>query len=39
MTRIVLTEFISLDGVIEEPRWTLQFERGPEGGQFKWDEL
>ncbi len=39
MTRIVLTEFISLDGVIEEPRWTFQFERGPEGGQFKWDEL
>src|SRR5258708_19876517 len=39
MTRIVLTEFISLDGVIEEPRWTFQFERGPEGSQFKWDEL
>ncbi len=39
MTRIVLTEFISLDGVIEEPRWTFQFERGPDGGQFKWDEL
>ncbi len=31
MTRIVLTEFISLDGVIEEPRWTFQFERGPDG--------
>jgi dihydrofolate reductase len=39
MTRIVLTEFISLDGVIEEPRWTFQFERGPDGQQFKWDEL
>src|SRR5258708_3177764 len=39
MTRIVLTEFISLDGVIEEPRWSFQFERGPEGSQFKWDEL
>ncbi len=39
MTRIVLTEFISLDGVIEEPRWTFQFERGPEGGKFKYDEL
>jgi dihydrofolate reductase len=39
MTRIVLTEFISLDGVIEEPRWTFQFERGPDGAQFKWDEL
>lgn len=39
MSRIVLTEFISLDGVIEEPRWTFQFERGPEGGKFKFDEL
>jgi dihydrofolate reductase len=39
MTRIVLTEFISLDGVIEEPRWTFQFERGPAGGKFKFDEL
>jgi dihydrofolate reductase len=39
MTRIVLTEFISLDGVIEEPRWTFEFERGPDGAQFKWDEL
>jgi dihydrofolate reductase len=39
MTRIVLTEFISLDGVIEEPRWTFQFERGPDGQKFKFDEL
>jgi dihydrofolate reductase len=39
MSRIVVTEFISLDGVIEEPRWTFAFERGPDGGQFKWDEL
>ncbi len=39
MSRIVLTEFMSLDGVIEEPRWTFQFERGPEGGKFKLDEL
>jgi len=39
MTRIVVTEFISLDGVIEEPRWTFQFERGPAGQSFKYDEL
>ena len=39
MSRIVVTEFISLDGVIEEPRWTFQFERGPEGAKFKFDEL
>ena len=39
MSRIVVTEFISLDGVIEEPRWTFQFERGPAGLSFKYDEL
>ncbi len=39
MRRIVVTEFVSLDGVIEEPRWTFQFERGPDGGKFKFDEL
>jgi dihydrofolate reductase len=39
MARIVLTEFISLDGVMEEPRWTFEFERGPEGSAFKFDEL
>ena len=39
MTRIVVTEFVSLDGVMEEPRWTFQFDRGPEGDKFKYDEL
>ncbi len=39
MTRIVVTEFVSLDGCIDEPRWTFQFDRGPEGDKFKWDEL
>lgn len=39
MSKIVVTEFVSMDGVIEEPRWTFQFERGPEGDQFKVDEL
>jgi dihydrofolate reductase len=39
MGRIVLTEFISLDGVMEEPRWTFGFERGPDGNAFKFDEL
>ena len=37
--RIVVTEFASLDGVMEEPRWTFQFKRGPEGDKFKYDEL
>jgi dihydrofolate reductase len=39
MSRIVVTEFMSLDGVMEEPRWTFQFDRGQEGDKFKYDEL
>ena len=47
MGRIVVTEFISLDGVIEAPGggegfthdgWTFEFDRGDEGNQFKLDE-
>src|SRR5215207_3330623 len=47
MGRIVVTEFISLDGVIEDPGgsedfkhsgWSFEIERGEEGGQFKLDE-
>ena len=48
MGRIVVTEFISLDGVIEAPGggedfehggWTFAIDRGPEGDRFKLDEL
>src|SRR5919197_3324745 len=48
MGRVVATEFVSLDGVFEDPGgaegsrhgpWTLQFDRGPDGDQFKLDEL
>jgi dihydrofolate reductase len=48
MSRIVVTEFMSLDGVMEDPGgaegtkhggWTFKAERGPVGGQFKVDEL
>jgi len=39
MARIVVTEFVSLDGVMEEPRWTFDFDRGKEGDQFKYEEL
>ena len=39
MSKIVVTEFMSLDGVMEEPRWTFDFERGQEGDQFKLEEL
>jgi len=37
--RIVVTEFVSLDGVMEEPRWTFDFDRGQEGDEFKYTEL
>jgi dihydrofolate reductase len=39
MARIVVTEFVSLDGVVDEPRWTFQFDRGQDGDAFKYDEL
>jgi dihydrofolate reductase len=47
MGKIVVTEFISIDGVIEDPGgsedfkyggWSFEFERGPEGNKFKLDE-
>src|SRR5918999_707809 len=48
MGKIVMTQFITLDGVIEDPGgsedkdfggWAFAFERGDEGDQFKVDEL
>jgi dihydrofolate reductase len=45
--RIIVTEFISLDGVIEDPGgaedfkhsgWSFEIDRGDEGNQFKLDE-
>jgi dihydrofolate reductase len=46
MGTIVVTEFISLDGVVEAPGgedfkypdWSFMFDRGPEGEKFKEDE-
>ena len=47
MGRIVVTEFVSLDGVMEAPGgaegfkyggWTFEIERGDEGNKFKLDE-
>jgi dihydrofolate reductase len=47
MGRIVVTEFVSLDGVIEDPGgsenyrhggWTFEIERGEEGDRFKLEE-
>ena len=38
MGKLVITEFISLDGVIEDPAWSFEFDQG-EGQSFKGDEL
>jgi len=48
MGKLVVTEFVTLDGVVEDPGgaegfahggWAFQFDRGPEGDAFKLDEL
>src|SRR5215213_6021782 len=38
MRRLVVSEFVSLDGVVEEPSWTFQFE-SEDKDQYKFDEL
>ena len=47
MARIIVTEFVSLDGVVEDPGgaedykyggWVFEIDRGAEGDQFKLDE-
>jgi hypothetical protein len=48
MRRIVVSEFVTLDGVMEDPGgadgfarggWAFQYERRPEGDKFKLDEV
>lgn len=48
MRRIVVSEFLTVDGVMQDPGgaegferggWARQFNRGPEGDKFKMDEL
>jgi dihydrofolate reductase len=48
MGKVVVSQFISLDGVVEDPGgaegsdiggWAFRFERGPEGDKFKLDEV
>lgn len=40
MGKLVVTEFITLDGVVEEPPgWSFDYHRGDEGDKFKGDEL
>jgi dihydrofolate reductase len=48
MGKVVVSQFISLDGVVEDPGgaeeferggWAFRFDRGPEGDKFKLDEV
>jgi dihydrofolate reductase len=48
MGRLVVTEFVSVDGVFEDPGgaesyehggWTFEYDRGEDGNRFKLDEL
>jgi dihydrofolate reductase len=48
MRKIIVSEFVTLDGVMEDPGgadktihggWAFQFERGPEGDKIKLDEV
>ena len=48
MGRLVVTEFVSVDGVFEDPGgaenyehggWTFEYDRGEDGNRFKMDEL
>ena len=48
MSKVVVSQFVSVDGVIEDPGgsenwdrggWAFQFDRGPDGDKFKLDEL
>jgi dihydrofolate reductase len=46
--KVIVSEFVTLDGVMEDPGggeefehggWSYQFDRGDEGDKFKFDEL
>lgn len=48
MRRVIVSEFVTLDGVMEDPGgaegferggWALRYQRGAEGDQFKLDEV
>ncbi|HWM14791.1 MAG TPA: dihydrofolate reductase family protein [Gaiellaceae bacterium] len=48
MGKVVVSQFVTVDGVMEDPGgsekwerggWAFQFDRGPDGNQFKLDEV
>src|SRR3954454_20982130 len=48
MANVIVSQFVSVDGVVEDPGgseswerggWAFKFDRGPEGDQFKLDEV
>jgi dihydrofolate reductase len=48
MGRVIVSQFITVDGVVEDPGgseqferggWAFRYDRGPDGDQFKLDEL
>jgi dihydrofolate reductase len=48
MAKVVVTQFVTVDGIFEDPGgseeferggWAFQFDRGPEGDKFKLDEV
>ena len=48
MRKVVVSQFITLDGVVEDPGgsenasgggWAFKFDRGPDGDKFKFDEV
>jgi dihydrofolate reductase len=48
MSKVVVSQFVTLDGIFQDPGgtgeldrggWAFQFDRGPEGNQFKFDEV
>ena len=38
MRKVIVSEFVTLDGVMEDPSWTFQFS-SEEQQRFKFDEL
>ena len=48
MRKLIVTQFVTVDGVMEDPGgsekferggWAFQFDRGPDGDKFKFDEV